>query len=206
MRRTQQDRSSSTKAALVAAGRELFTARGYHAVPADEIVRAAGVTRGALYHHYGDKQGLFRAVVEQIEREVTAEVSDALASTNDPVVALGAALNVFLDACLRPEIRQISLADAPAVLGWSAWREIEAEYGLGLLTDALTRFSETGLLVPQPVRTLAQLVLSAVMEAAHIIAAAEDPAAARDDVQQVLGVWFAALLQPRDAYSGPLPK
>ena len=79
MRRTQQDRSAGTKAALVAAARELFAARGYQAVPADEITRAAGVTRGALYHHYADKQGLFRAVVEELERELTEEVQAAFA-------------------------------------------------------------------------------------------------------------------------------
>lgn len=195
MRRTQQDRSNSTKAALVAAARELFAARGYQAVPADEIVRTAGVTRGALYHHYADKQGLFRAVVEDLERELTAEVAAALENADDPVVAMATALRVFLDACLRQDIRQISLTDAPAVLGWGTWREIEAEYGLGLLVDALTGFMDAGLLVPQPVRALAQLVLSTVMEAARMIAEAEDPAATRGEVEQVLGVWFAALLR-----------
>lgn len=195
MRRTQQDRSNSTKAALVAAARELFAARGYQAVPADEIVRAAGVTRGALYHHYSDKQGLFRAVVEELEREITEEVGAALANTDDPVVAMATALRVFLDACLREDVRQLSLTDAPAVLGWAVWRELEAEYGLGLLVEALTRFMDAGLLVPQPVRALAQLVLSTVMEAARMIAEAEDPAATRAEVEQVLGVWFAALLR-----------
>ncbi|HJQ48278.1 MAG TPA: TetR/AcrR family transcriptional regulator [Amycolatopsis sp.] len=196
MRRTQQDRSSSTKAALVAAARELFTARGYHAVPAAEIVRAAGVTRGALYHHFGDKQGLFRAVIEEIEGEVTAEIGAALDGAEDPVLAMATALNMFLDACLREDVRQLTLADAPAVLGWSAFRELEAEYGLGLLVDAFTRFADAGLLVSQPLRTLAQLVLSTVMEAAHMIAEAADPAATRGEVEQVLGVWFAALLRP----------
>ncbi|HVW44179.1 MAG TPA: TetR/AcrR family transcriptional regulator [Amycolatopsis sp.] len=198
MRRSQQDRSNSTKAALVAAARALFAARGYQAVPADEIVRAAGVTRGALYHHYGDKQGLFRAVFEEVEREITAEVNAVLEGAGDPLVMMATGLNVFLDACLRDEVRQIALLDAPAVLGWRSWREIESEYGLGLLADAFTRFIDAGLLVPQPVRALAQLVLSAVMEAALMIAEADDPAATREEVQQVLGVWFAALLRNSD--------
>jgi AcrR family transcriptional regulator len=195
VRRTQQDRSNSTKADLVAAARELFAARGYQAVPADEIVRAAGVTRGALYHHYADKQGLFRAVVEELEREITADVEAAFSRAPDAVSGMAAALEVFLDTCLRDDVRQISLTDAPAVLGWAAWREIEAEHGLGLLVELLTRGISDGQLVPQPVHALAQLALATVMEAARMIAEADDPAAARADVQQVLGTWFAALVR-----------
>lgn len=195
MRRTQQDRSSSTRAALVAAARELFAARGYQAVPADEIVRTAGVTRGALYHHYADKQELFRAVVEDVERELTAEVAAVLEEAADPVTGMATALDVFLTACLRPEVRQISLTDAPAVLGWTTWREIEAEHGLGVLTTVLSKAIEDGVLAPQPVRALAQLVLAAVMEAAHMVAEAADPTAARAEAQQVLGTWLAALVK-----------
>lgn len=195
MRRTQHDRSSSTRAALVAAGRELFAARGYQAVPADEIVRAAGVTRGALYHHYADKQGLFRAVVEDLEREVTAEVAAALEGAPDPLTGMATALDVFLTACLRPEVRQVSLTDAPAVLGWTVWREIEAEYGLGVLTSVLSKAIEDGVIRPQPVRALAQLVLAAVMEAAHMVAEAPDPVVARAEARQVLGTWLAALVR-----------
>ncbi len=195
MRRSQQDRSSSTRADLVAAARELFAARGYQAVPADEIVRAAGVTRGALYHHYADKQALFRAVVEELEREITDEVDDAFRQAPDPVTGMTVALGVFLDACQRAEVRRISLTDAPAVLGWTTWRAIEAEHGLGLLVRILTEAVAEGVITPQPVRALSQLVLAAVMEAAHMIADAEDPAAARAEAQQVLGTWFAALVR-----------
>jgi len=195
VRRTQQDRSAGTKAALVAAARELFAVRGYQAVPADEITRAAGVTRGALYHHYGDKQGLFRAVVEELERELTEEVEAAFDGAADPLTGMLQALGVFLDACLREEVRRISLTDAPAVLGWEVWREIEAEYGLGLLVTVLEQARADGLIVDQPVRALAQLVLSAVMEAARMIAAADDPAATRAEVQQVLGGWLGSLLR-----------
>ena len=195
MRRTQQDRSAGTKAALVAAARELFAARGFQAVPADEITRAAGVTRGALYHHYSDKQGLFRAVVEELERELTEEVEAAFTRGPDPLTGMTLGLGVFLDACLREDVRRISLTDAPAVLGWDVWREIEAEYGLGLIVRVLEQAKADGLIVDLPVRALAQLVLSAVMEAARMIAAADDPARTRADVQQVLGAWLASLLK-----------
>jgi AcrR family transcriptional regulator len=178
----------------MAAARELFATRGYQAVPADDIVRAAGVTRGALYHHYSDKKGLFRAVVEEIEKEITAETDAVLRAAPDPMTGMLSALGAFLDICLRAEVRQISMTDAPAVLGWATLREIETEHGLGLLVTVLEEAIEQGVLKPQPVRTLAQLVLSAVTEAARMIAEADDPATARSEAEQVLGTWFAALL------------
>ena len=195
MRRTQEDRSATTKSALVSAARELFAARGYAAVAADEIVRAAGVTRGALYHHYADKQGLFRAVFEEVEREVTIEVAAAMAGAPDFGTGMLVALGAFLDACGRAEVRRISLTDAPAVLGWAAWREIEARHGLGLITCSLERAVEEGLLAPQPVAVLAQLVLSAVIEAALLIANAEDPLTARANCEQALGAWLVGLVR-----------
>ncbi|ATY14177.1 TetR/AcrR family transcriptional regulator [Amycolatopsis sp. AA4] len=197
MRRTQQERSDATRAALIKAARDLFGARGYHDVPAEEITRTAGVTRGALYHHFGDKQGLFRAVVEVLERELTAEVSAVLDGAADPLSGLSSALGVFLDACLRPDVRRISLTDAPAVLGWDAWRDLEAEYGLGLVAENLAAAREAGLIVDTPVDALAQLVLAAVMEAARMIANADDPDRVRGDVQQVFSGWLSGLLRPR---------
>ncbi|QYN22214.1 TetR/AcrR family transcriptional regulator [Amycolatopsis sp. DSM 110486] len=196
MRRTQQERSDSTRAALVGAARELFGTRGYHDVPAEEITRTAGVTRGALYHHFGDKLGLFRAVVEEVERELTAEVSAVMTASADPLVGMTTALGTFLEACLRPEVQRISLADAPAVLGWDVWREIEGEYGLGLLVSALTSAHAAGLIVDMPIRTLAQLILSAVMEAARMIASASDQAAVLAETQVVFAGWLGSLLRP----------
>ncbi|MFD8498236.1 TetR/AcrR family transcriptional regulator [Amycolatopsis sp. NPDC059657] len=193
MRRTQEDRSNSTKAALVSAARELFATRGYAAVPADEIVRAAGVTRGALYHHYGDKQALFRAVFEEVEREVTAEVEAAMAGARDLASGMVIALGAFLDACGREEVRRISLTDAPAVLGWTEWRAIEAEHGLGLVAEVLSGAVKAGALPPLPVDVLAQLVLSAVTEAALLIANAEDPVATRAASEVALMSWFKGL-------------
>lgn len=195
MRRTQQERSDATRAALIKAARDLFGVRGYHDVPAEEITRTAGVTRGALYHHFGDKLGLFRAVVEVVERELTAEVSEVLDNAPDPLSGLSGALGVFLDACLRPDVRRISLTDAPAVLGWDAWRELEAEYGLGLVAEHLAAARDAGLIVDTPVDALAQLVLATVMEAARMIANADDPDRVREDVQQVFAGWLGGLLR-----------
>jgi AcrR family transcriptional regulator len=195
-RRSQQDRSRSTRAALVAAARRLFAERGYQRVPAEEIVTAAGVTRGALYHHFADKQELFRAVFEEMEGEMAAEIAAAIAAAPDRRTGMVVGLGRFLDACQRPEVAQIALTDAPAVLGWRTWRQIEARHGLGVITQNLQAAARDGQLVPAPVPVLAQLVLSAVIEAALLITHAADPKAARADAEQTLLALLSGMLHP----------
>jgi AcrR family transcriptional regulator len=185
-RRSQQERSRSTRAALVGTGRRLFAERGYAQVPAEEIVAAAGVTRGALYHHFADKQDLFRAVYEELEGELTAEIRAAIAAAPDLPTGMALGLGRFLDVCQRAEVARIALTDAPAVLGWDAWREIEARHGLGVITELLRAAAGEGLVVPGAIPVLAQLVLSAVIEAALLIGHAADRDAARPDAEQAL--------------------
>lgn len=194
--RSQQDRSGATRAALVGAARELFAERGYAHVSAEEIVAVAGVTRGALYHHFAGKGELFRAVFEELEGEVTAEIAAAIAAAPDRATGMVLGLGRFLDVCQRPEVTRIALTDAPSVLGWQTWREIEARHGLGLIAQNLQAAEREGLLAPAPVPVLAQLVLSAVIEAALLIAHAADPKAARADAEQaVLALLSGTVLQ-----------
>ena len=196
-RRSQEDRSQTTKAALVQTGRRLFAERGYAAVSAEEVVAAAGVTRGALYHHFGDKRGLFVAVLEEVERENLAAI-EALPDAPDLMAGLVAALGRFLDTCQERETVQIALTDAPAVLGWQEWRAMEARYGLGLATDLLEQAQREGMVGSAPIPVLAQLVLSAVVEAGLIVAHAEDPVIARAQVEQSLMLLFAGILRSPD--------
>jgi AcrR family transcriptional regulator len=181
-RRSQEERTRSTRTALTGAARELFTSRGYAAVSTDEIVRAAGVTRGALYHHYADKQALFRDVFEQLESDITVEISAVFAAAPDHLAAMAAAVTRFLDVCQRPEVLRIVLTDAPAVLGWARWREIEAQHGLRLVTDKLSAAVADGVIATPSVPALAQLLLSAVIEAALMIANGAD----REPTEQAL--------------------
>jgi len=178
----------ATRARLVAAARELFARRGYADVGTEEIVRRARVTRGALYHHFAGKRDLFRAVHQQVEEEVTATVAGRLAGAGaaDPVDALLEGTRTFLDACTDPEIARIALLDAPSVLGWAEWRRIEEEYALGLVIAALEGGIAAGALRRQPVRPLAHVLLAGYGEAGLVIANADDPAAARDEVEAAL--------------------
>src|SRR4051794_6319229 len=194
-RRTQAARRAATRGALVAAARALFAERGYAAVGTGEIVQRAGVTRGALYHHFAGKQELFGAVYEQIERELTERIVRAVPLEGDPdpigVLRRGAA--AFLDACLEPEVQRIAVLDAPSVLGWEALRALGERYGLGAIQAALQNAVETGALAPQPVRPLAHLLLGALGEAGPLIARARDVAAARREVGATLDRLLASL-------------
>jgi AcrR family transcriptional regulator len=178
----------------MATARTLFTERGYAAVSADDIVSTAGLTRGALHHHFGDKAGLFRAVFEQLDAEISAELVQAIASAEDTPSRMAVGLGAFLDLCQRPEVLRIGLTDAPTVLGWQAWREIEAKHGLGLIIDLIERAVAEGAVIAQSPEVLAQLVLSVTIEASMLIA----NGAARQDVEPAL----LALLSGLFAQSG----
>jgi AcrR family transcriptional regulator len=188
-RRRHAERSQSTRAALVAAGRTLFAERGFAATSAEEIVAAAGLTRGALAHHFGDKRGLFRAVLQQLEDEITERILRGHDDTADAWSSLQRGFAAFLDACEDPQIVQIALLDAPSVLGWANWRELEAEHGLGLIIAGLERAMADGLLPRQPINVLARLLLSAAIEASLLVAQADTTAkrsVARRDSERVL--------------------
>ena len=192
------ERSEATRAALVAAARSLFAARGFAGVGTEEIVRAAGVTRGALYHQFADKRELFAAVFEQLEGELAQRTAAAAAAsgTDDALAALRVGSDAWLDACTEPEVQRIVLLDGPAVLGSERWREIGMRYGLGLVEAALQAAIEAGRLRPQPVRPLAHVLIGAVDEAALYVATADDPKAARDEVGAVLDRLLTALGEP----------
>jgi AcrR family transcriptional regulator len=181
-RRSQAERRASTRAALMGAGRELFAERGYADAGQEEIVERAGVTRGALSHHFGTKHGLFCAVVESVEQDLTARIATAALQGDNPMEHLRFGCLAFLDAALDPAVRRIVLLDAPAVLGWQAWREMETVYGLGLVSEALEHCMEAGLLSRRPVQPLAHLLLAALNEAAMLVANAEEPEQARREV------------------------
>jgi AcrR family transcriptional regulator len=197
-RRTQAERSEATRAALVDAARALFAARGYAGVGTEEIVRAAGVTRGALYHHFDGKRELFEAVYEQIEAELAERIaSGALAAGAEaPLEAMRAGAEMFLAACTEPEVQQIALLDGPSVLGWDRWREIGAEHGLGLIEATLQAAIEAGAIAAQPVKPLAHVLMGALDEAAMLVARAEDSEVARAEVGRTIDTLLATLRTP----------
>jgi AcrR family transcriptional regulator len=190
-RRTQAERRAATRAALLAAGRSLFAERGYENVSSEEIVAAAGVTRGALYHHFDGKRGLFAAVFEEVEAELIAEFDFTGIDGDDPLRVLLVAVDQFLDLSLEAQVQQIALIDGPSVLGWKTWHEAEKRYGLGLIEAGLTAAIAAGQIAPLPVAELSLMLLGALTEAALQLAGAEDGEAARERA----GIALRALLE-----------
>src|SRR5882724_3501839 len=138
--------AKETRERLEQVGRNLFAERGFSGVSAEELVAAAEVTRGALYHHYDGKEGLFAAVVENVMGEVQAKLSAQAAGQRDPLQALRRGIAAFLLLCTQPAIQRILLVDAPAVLGWHKWREMDAQHGFGLMRRAISAAMAAGLI------------------------------------------------------------
>jgi AcrR family transcriptional regulator len=195
VRRTQADRSATTREALVAAARRLFAAQGFADVPTDAIVAAAGVTRGALYHQFADKTALFDAVMEAVEADIARRLADtvAAAGVSDPVEALRHAVRTWLDICVEPEIHRIALVDGPSVLGWSRWREVCQRHVFGLVQALLAHGIELGRIRAQPARPLAHVLMGAGDEAALYVAESADHERARAEMITVLDQLIAGV-------------
>ncbi len=191
--RTQAERRAGTRAALIRAARDLFAARGFAGAPREEIVERAGVTRGAMYHHFSSKEALFQAVYEQVEAELTERVAiEAMAAVGAAdMLRLGA--RAFLDAAATPEVRRIVLLDAPSVLSVEVRRELSERFGLGLVRETLSAAQREGVLAVGPVEPLAHLLLAALHEAATVMAEATDDAT-RADLHRAVDELITALL------------
>jgi AcrR family transcriptional regulator len=197
-RRTQGERTAQTRAALITAARRLFGAEGFAEVGAERIAREAGMTRGALYHQFADKAGLFAAVLEEVEAEIAQRVASAVAGF-DPADSTGmllAGAGAWLDASTEPDLQRIVLLDGPSVLGWDRWREICLRHTVGLIAALLQDGIDRGSLPPQPVQALTHVLVGAVDEAALYIAQADDMAAARADMDLVVRRLTVALTAP----------
>jgi AcrR family transcriptional regulator len=196
--RTKAAQREATTAALIAAARPLFAEHGYAGVGTEEIVKQAGVTRGALYHHFkGGKEDLFRAVLVQVSAETAQRVMQAAGASADPFEELVLGCDAFLDSCTTPEVQRIVLVDGPAVLGWDVWRTADADYALGLLEAALQHAIDAGELIAQPARALAHVLMGALDEAAMVIARAEDPETAREEMGGTVRHLLTGLRSPR---------
>lgn len=204
VKRTQAQRSAATQAALVTAARPLFAEHGYAAISTDQIARAAGVTRGALYHQFAGKEELFAAVVDQVEAEIAARIGADIATTvaTDTDAIIGANIDAFLAACAEPDVHRIALIEAPAALGWERWRQICFKHGVGIVEMVLQALIDAGLVAEQPVRPLAHVVAGALDEAALYAARAADREVATKEVSGAVHALITGLLTREPGRSG----
>ncbi len=194
----REQAAEDTRAALVETARSLFAERGYADVSIDDITEGTRVTRGALYHHFEDKRELFRAVVEEVERDLTEEVRCKGREAGDPWEQLRAVCEAYLDACLRPEVQRIIVLDAAPVLSWRVWCEIDKRYGLGVFEEQLANACDAGLLETKSIETAAQLLLGALNTGARVVVDATDKAAARRSVVETIERLLAGLCVSRE--------
>jgi AcrR family transcriptional regulator len=202
-KRLRDEHAEATRAALIKTARELFAARGYADVSIEDISDGTRVTRGALYHHFADKKDLFRAVFEEVQRELVARVREAAEATakktaarSGPWTRLRRACHAYLDVCLDPRMQQIVVRDASGVLGWHTWCELDRAYGLGVLEEELARARDAGELAPQSLSATAHLLLGTLNTAATVVSQSHEPEVA---LAQVRGTIERLLLGLRKA-------
>ena len=171
------EKGRATRERLIAAGREAFGRHGYDATSIAVILEAAGVARGALYHHFATKEELFDAVLDRVVQEIAEAAAERARRAPDPAASLKAGCGAWLEMALDPAVQRIALLDAAAVVGWARVREIDERHTLSGMRSNLERVGgEHGL--DADVDLLSHMVLAAVNEAALFIVRADDPRAA----------------------------
>jgi AcrR family transcriptional regulator len=190
-RRTQAERSDETTSRLIAAAQQLFGAEGYAATSIDAIAAAAGMTKGAAYHHFRGKAALFTAVFVREQEQVAARLEQAAAAEPDAWSALRRGCRTFLEHCLDPRFRRIVLLDGPAVLGWDTVRGIEYEHTLRVLRAGIAQAAAEGAMADGPLDVRAQMIFGGLCEAGMMLARSQDPeralAAVLAEAERLLG-------------------
>lgn len=187
--RTNRERSETTTSALIAAARDLFLSKGYAGTGTPEIVKKAGVTRGALYHHFEDKKALFAAVIEAELSAVADQIERATPDSTAPFDALVEGGRAFFDAMAVGERTRLILIEAPAVLGWEELRNMDRRHGGRTLHEGLAVAMKEGFIAELPLETLATMLSALFDRGALAIEGGANP----DEVQQVIAAIFDGL-------------
>ncbi|KZE52816.1 transcriptional regulator [Brevibacillus parabrevis] len=176
MKVSKAQQRQETMAKLLEIAREHFSTQGYAHAATEDMVKEAGLTRGALYHHFGNKEGLFRAVLESVQKEIAEQVETEAAKSQDPWEQLLNGCLAFVTSAVEHRNRRILLIDGPSVLGWEAWRKMDEEHSMQLLQAQLQSMAEQGYLAAVPIEALTHLLSGAMNEAALWIALMPDQA------------------------------
>lgn len=183
----RRERGDQTRRGLIDAGRVLFVEQGYFHTSIGDLVARSGVgTRGAFYHHFKDKAELFRAVFEEVERDLTLRSLASPPRGTDPWERLCAGLHGFLHAALEPEVQRVMLLDGPVVLGWKTLRGIQEQSSIALINETVRDAVAKGAIDDQPVVELTHMLVAALDEAALLVAHSDDPAMARERAAGIL--------------------
>ena len=188
------DRGQATRAHVLQTATNLFAARGYESTSIEDVLAATSLSRGALYHHFPSKEKLFEAVLEATEAEIAQALGAVARGLSDPVAALRTGCDAFLKLAGEQKIRQIVLIDAPAVVGWQTWREIDSRHGFGMLRRSVAAAATLGRVRPELVDPIAHILLAALFELALLIARADNRKAALKTGRAAMGELIDKLL------------
>ncbi|WP_433579268.1 TetR/AcrR family transcriptional regulator [Nocardia brasiliensis] len=184
----------NTRQTLLETGARLFAEREYADLSAEELVRAAGLTRGALYHHFDGKKGLFEAVLDELEQQAAQRIRAAIDSSADPSEGVDRAMEAFLDICTEPAYRHIVLLQGPIALGWRRWREIDQHHLNGLVVTAAQNLLASGRIQPHPPELLARAFYGALTEMSLAIAESDDSALSRTRAVELARAMLGGLI------------
>ncbi|MFC6148379.1 MULTISPECIES: TetR/AcrR family transcriptional regulator [Mumia] len=195
-RSRREQYSDETREALLTTATQIFVERGYAGTALAEVASAAQVTRGAVYHHFKDKQDLYRAVLERTETEAIAGLNDAYLLHEDPVAGAFAAINAFLDHAMDSDYAEIVLRQGPIALGWEEWKRCEEQYAAGFVEQVVTALVSAGRIPPLPIATASSITFTMLGGCGMAIAAAapEDRARVKDECTEVLVRLIGGLL------------
>lgn len=180
------EQGKATKDLLIDLASRRFAENGFAATPLDALIHEAGLTKGALYHHFRSKLDLFEAVYIRAEEEVAQRINAASVDASDPWDQLLAGCDAYLEACTDPGLQRILRRDGPSVLGWDKWSEIDAQYGSGKLESFLEILRQSNVIRVSSAKALAHLLSGALNEATFWIARAENQSEALEQSRKVL--------------------
>jgi AcrR family transcriptional regulator len=186
----------ATRGQLIEVATGLFADRGYEGTSIEAVLTAAGVSRGALYHHFAGKEALFTAVLDALNERITVQLTEIIGATADPAEAVRTAALAWIDLAGDPVIQRIMLVDAPSVLGWEQWRAMDEGRTVGAMRAMLQAVADTGRLPGELVGPFAHMILAALDEAALVVARAPDSRAAVAEERQAVEEFLARLLRP----------
>ena len=193
--------TEATRRALLDAAADLFTERGFARTSLDDVAAVARVTKGAIYHHFGSKPGLFEALFDELELSENGAARAVFEAAPDPATGTIAALDQFLVACSEPVYGTIVFREAPLALGWDAWRRCEEKYSYALLTDMLDALAAAGHIAVAPGEALPSIAFGMLGAAGQLLA--RTPAPDRERVRDECRLPFVALLgglRPREHF------
>lgn len=186
MKMSKAEQKQQTMQKLIEVAREMFSKKGYADAAMEDIVKQAGVTRGALYHNFGSKEGLFEAVLASVQQEIGERVEAEAAKSEEPWQQLILGCLAFVSSAVEQRNKRILLIDGPSVIGWEKWRRMDEENSMRHLREQLQTMQEQGYLRPVCIDALAHLLSGAMNEAVLWISETPDQEKSLEEISAAM--------------------